>query len=367
MRILFVDANCPKPYDERTLAREGLGGTEATLVRVARELSTRHEVSVAQRGREGCYVSPDGVRYTDFDTKRPVRDEPQRVVLINSHKLLKRVRNHYPNAKRYLWMHCFPGNNKKHLSRWATRYGYTLLGVSKTHRDMLRTFLKSYQDNLQVETPPRLPPIGYVYNPIDEDIEHLRLNTYDRNTLVYFSSPHKGLEQILGHFKVLRERCPALELHIANPGYIRLNEKGLPAGVRVLGSMPQREVLRHVRGALCVFNPQSSFAETFGLVFAEANALGTPVLAHDIGAAREILGGSQQLVDASDSDAVAAKILSWRDGARPQVSANPKFKVSAVAKAWETVFAIPKAKRADVRQSLLRPTEQPSSSRPVAP
>lgn len=344
MRLLFVDANCPNPYDERTLAREGLGGTEATVVRLARELAKRHDVSVAQKGRAGCYASPDGVRYTDFDTERPVTGKPQHVVLLNSHKLLKRVRNHYPEAKRYLWMHCLPGNNKKHLARWAQRYGYTLLAVSKTHRDHIAGFLRSYQGNPQVETPPRLPELGYVYNPVAEDIDRLRLNAYDSNKLVYFSSPHKGLKQILGHFKKLRERCPQLELQLANPGYIALEDAGLPDGVLVLGSLPQREVLNHVRSALCVFNPQSSFSETFGLVFAEANALGTPVLAHDIGAAREILGGPEQLVDAQNSEAVINKVLSWRSGERPEVSINPEFRVSAVARAWEATFA-PASKR----------------------
>ena len=364
MRLLFIDANCPNPYDERTLTREGLGGTEATVVRVTRELAKRHEVSVAQKNREGCYVSPHGVRYTDFDTKRPVTSRPQHVILINSHKLLKRVYNQYPEAKRYLWMHCFPGNNKKHLARWAQRYGYTLVAVSKTHRNHIAEFLQNYQGNPQVETPPDLPKLGYVYNPVDEDIDTLRLNAYDNNKLVYFSSPHKGLKQILAHFEKLRERCPKLELHLANPGYIALEDACLPEGVRVLGSLPQREVLSHVRSALCVFNPQSSFSETFGLVFAEANALGTPVLTHDIGAAREVLGGPEQLVDAENSEAVVNKILGWRSGKRPEVSINPEFRVSAVARAWEATFA-PASKQKRPAHMVRQPLRASTTSSPT--
>ena len=347
MRILFIDAGCPAPYDERSLMAGALGGTEGTVVRVAEELAKRHQVTVAQTGRSGSYAAPSGVRYTDFSVDHPVSGKPQRVILLNSHKLLKRVARHHPEAKRYLWMHCYPGKNKKHLARWARRYSYTLLGVSKTHHDHLRGFLCDYQINAQVATPRSLPPLDYIYNPIAEHLGGTK-RPYDRNKLVYFSSPHKGLDQILEHFKVLHALEPKLELHLANPGYIALNDN-LPAGVRVLGALPQREVHRHVAGALCVFNPQSSFAETFGLVFAEANALGTPVLAHDIGAAEEILGGPEQLVDAEDSRAVAERILAWRTSARPLVSARPEFRASNVARAWERLLGADSRRRTPAR------------------
>ena len=32
---VFFDPSCPKPYDTRTLRNEAMGGSEATLVRIA--------------------------------------------------------------------------------------------------------------------------------------------------------------------------------------------------------------------------------------------------------------------------------------------------------------------------------------------
>ncbi len=51
MKLLFIDPKCPKPYDSEVLATRGLGGTEATVVRVARALSARHDVTVVQHNR----------------------------------------------------------------------------------------------------------------------------------------------------------------------------------------------------------------------------------------------------------------------------------------------------------------------------
>jgi glycosyltransferase involved in cell wall biosynthesis len=91
-----------------------------------------------------------------------------------------------------------------------------------------------------------------------------------------------------------------------------------------------------------VFYPQARFEETVGLVFAEANAVGTPVLAHPHAAAREGLGEApadgRQLVDARDPEAAARRLTAWwRDG-RPDVSGATRFQTSRVAADWERLL-----------------------------
>lgn len=64
-----------------------------------------------------------------------------------------------------------------------------------------------------------------------------------------------------------------------------------------------------MRSALCLFYPQTSFAESFGLVIAEANAVGTPALLHaGLGANEEFASSTEQCVDGSDPEAVAVLI-----------------------------------------------------------
>lgn len=131
---------------------------------------------------------------------------------------------------------------------------------------------------------------------------------------------------------------PNAHLYLANPGYIDLDEPLQSDQITVLGALPQAEALRHVEEAFCVFYPQSSFAETFGLVFAEANQVGTSVLTHDIGSAREVLGGDAQLVDANASENVVGKLMDWWENGRPQVYGRPEFSLPAVLTQWEQLL-----------------------------
>ena len=164
---------------------------------------------------------------------------------------------------------------------------------------------------------------------------------------------------MLRTFERVREDRPSLRLCIANPGYIALEPDLSMSGVEVLGPLPHHEVLAHVRTAFCVFYPQSGFKETFGLVFAEANALGTPVLAHAVGAASEVLGDARQLVNADDPEAVRARPARLvRRGSPPRWGVNPQFRLSRVAQRWEElargeVYVRRAAKRTGLRRGHL--------------
>jgi glycosyltransferase involved in cell wall biosynthesis len=108
-------------------------------------------------------------------------------------------------------------------------------------------------------------------------------------------------------------------------------------------------------------------AETFGLVFAESNAVGTPVLTHDCGAAREVISDSRQILPVSTSQQAyerAARMLplnwrrasarygmrlgifepyverirAWREGGRPKTGPDARFKFSTVIERWRTLL-----------------------------
>jgi glycosyltransferase involved in cell wall biosynthesis len=74
--------------------------------------------------------------------------------------------------------------------------------------------------------------------------------------------------------------------------------------VQPLGFVPDDELARLYRGALCV--AYLSAYEGFGLPLVEAMACGAPVVAANAGSAPEVTGGAAVLVDPSDPEAIAA-------------------------------------------------------------
>jgi hypothetical protein len=188
----------------------------------------------------------------------------------------------------------------------------------------------------------------------------------DPDTLVFFSSPNKGLRFALDAFRGMRARLPTLRLLVANPGYHAAGQIDIE-GVLNLGPQPRPRLHAQVRRALATFAPNWRIPETFGLVFAESLALGTPVLTHDCGAALEVIGDTRQVLPvplagrayelffgrfsprwrrlpaalAARSglfEAYLERIESWRRGERPRVRPDPRFQLSRVAQQWRALL-----------------------------
>jgi alpha-1,3-rhamnosyl/mannosyltransferase len=77
-------------------------------------------------------------------------------------------------------------------------------------------------------------------------------------------------------------------------------------GVRWLGEVPDGELARLYRGALCLAYP--SLYEGFGIPVLEAMACGTPVVTSAGGATEEVAGGAAVLVDPLDPGSIAGGI-----------------------------------------------------------
>jgi glycosyltransferase involved in cell wall biosynthesis len=361
MKILFIDPRTPGPYDNASLQRYALGGAQSTTIRIANALSRCHEVLVAQLGRHRETIETARLAYIGLDAAfANVYGKPDVIVILRAPSLVPKLRAAFPNSRLFLWLHNYNGRKLWFYRRSLQRACCEVITVSKTHRDAtlpwLTSGLRSRRGNCETNDPNEMS-VTYIHNPIDDT---LRPNgtPVDKNKLVFVSSPHKGLGQALTAFRQVRKRMPSLELYIANPGYYPLQLNGLMGamvaatggrwfptraqysqdGVRIIGTMPQQEALNHVRQACCVFYPQRSFPETFGLVYAEANAVGTPVLAHDFGSAREILSSSDQLVDARKAENVIRKLSEWHRGNRPRVAARNELRLSMVAQRWENLI-----------------------------
>lgn len=345
MRILFHDAATASAYDAEVMGRQGIGGTESTVVRVAEGLSSTHDVAVAQRARRERVSPHRGLRYLPLDDPDPFEGPPPDwVVIVRKHRVAPLLRTRFPSSAMLSWIHNWQRPESVLLRVGLARSNCAMLAVSNAHRDAT--------DRLINGTLARAIgalgggggriPVRRIYNPVDERLAPDD-TPVDTDKLVFLSN--KGIDQVLASFAAVREALPSLQLHVAghSPETMALrsryhSELLRQPGVHLLGRLPQHELFQHVRKALCVFYPQNVHAETFGLVFAESNALGTPVLAHDFGSAREVLSSSDQLVDARDAQAVVDKLREWREGRRPRVSLRPEFRASNVLEQWRRML-----------------------------
>jgi glycosyltransferase involved in cell wall biosynthesis len=348
---LFYDPLCVSPYSDATLHGQGLAGTEASTVRLAETLDAR----VAQHNRaraEGRYLPPSAAG--------DVRD----VIVLRDPRALERASQLFPRARMHLWVHdrIEPGSSR---SRWFAaaaphlrRLHPDVICVSEYQRALVAATLRGIDGCRQLE-------VRRIYNPVDDSLVPDG-SPFDPSKLVFFSSPNKGLSLTLDAFRALRRSIPELRLCVANPGYKQQASASI-AGVEWLGSLPHARVAAEARTALCTFSANFVIPETFGLVFAESRAVGTPVLTHDCGAAREVLGDPRQLLPVSLAqrayeaalhrlapgwraaparlaarlglfDGYLERIRDWRSGGRPSVGPDARFRLSTIAGEWRALL-----------------------------
>ncbi len=279
----------------------------------------------------------------------------------------RRVRELYPDAKTYLWVHdqLNPGSKRgRRLASTAQHLrerNVTIICVSDTQRRGVEATVRriGVADVVRAVT---------IYNPVSDDLVPDGSPVDDRK-LVFFSSPNKGL--------AFTPRCvPRLAPTDAGPAVTSRQSRLQDPQVvghrrrRVSGPAAAGTIHKEVRAALCTFFPNFVLPETFGLVFAESKAVGTPILTCDCGAAAEIVGDPQQVLPVTfgqrayeatfqnlspgwrsgparvaDSlglfDAYIERIRAWRAGGRPSAAPDPRFRLTAVADRWRAVLGIP--------------------------
>jgi glycosyltransferase involved in cell wall biosynthesis len=332
MRVVFLDVTAPKPYDHHTLATAPQGGTESTVTRIAEGLAARgHEVTIGQNVRRlFSRTLPVGCEYVPYDYALKAT-RPDVVVCLRTPSLIPIARRIFPDAKPFLWLHDFNQNQILDSYPQLEGSGTRIICVSQTHKTRVASELISRIGVVKGVT------VSYIYNPIADDLQP-DATQVDPHKLVFFSSPHKGLDHALSLFKRLREFDPGFTLHVANPGYFPSADlRGHGDGLIDVGTLQHSEVVGHVRSALCVFHPNWVFPETFGLVHAEALAVGTPVLTTGLGANREIIDNPEFTCMERDPKIWIDRILKWRDE-RPKTRVNEEFRLSNVLDKWEEMI-----------------------------
>lgn len=328
-----MDTVCPKAYNLTTLQTEALGGSEATLVRIAQALALKEDyaVMVVQHNRKEEALN-EGVMYKPFGSSKEFN--PTHIVVQRNVAALKQVREQYPHAKLYLWCHDVVGGDV-----W-TKFAQSLVNtqtlpifVSQWHQTQFYEFLRSIQFVGSV-------PSKVLYNPIDNDLKPNGTD-YDPNKYVFFSSPHKGLARVLEIFERFKD-FPELKdskLYIANPGYFPNDTTQAPWLIN-LGALPHSAVINHVRSAQAVLHLNNVFPETFGIVHAECNAVGTPFLNAAWAATPELADHPEELIDVSDNKKVIDRLIKWKTKGRPAVRGNPNFRMYKVIREWTDFLGV---------------------------
>lgn len=335
MNILWCDSSHPTAYNFNNLKEQAIGGTESSLLRLAGLFATKgHHVTVFQQARQQDqlqnqvnFIGPQHIeRLQQIDL----------IVVLRKDQQLKTWQQRFPKARIFLWLHT--------TKKWEFVFKRllkpiqqtTLIGNSITHANHLNQQLHQniFARLLTAVGIPNLQ-VEHGYNPVPKPELHTPV-IRKSNKLIFLSAPNKGLEEVLSHFQQVKAAMPDMQLYIANPGYRKAAEID-QAGVHILGALPQANLWQHVAESLCVFYPQTTFAETFGLIYAEANALGTPVLAHDIGAAKEILHPNNPLINCHNNELVIKTLQQWQEKL-PTVKYRDEFANQAIYQQWSQLL-----------------------------
>jgi len=181
--------------------------------------------------------------------------------------------------------------------------------------------------------------------------------------------PRKNLPMLLRAFDRLRQQTgtAAAELDLVAVGAKGWRDRELRAELalrlssgraHLLGYIPEEDLVALYGGAVMMAYP--SHFEGFGLPVVEAMACGTPVVATDVEALREVSGGAAILVPPGDDAALAEQISRLAEDAGARAVARERGLARAAAFSWEgtaeRLWALAHATRA----------RRPAARRPAA-
>lgn len=327
--VVIIDCGPNQAYDRKSLENRPLGGVESSVIRLAEGLGSMGlqvavvKASDPELGIEALPFEPIFGQYAFYlHEKELPRMDAKHAIFLRGPKYI----DHFPSASKYIWCHDLATPS---ISQWVPamkEHKATVVAVSRWHK-------KQIEDHLTYNR------ITYAYNPIAEDLYLDRTKTrgkINRDLMVWASSPHKGLDEALGVFKKIHDKLPNLKLIVYNPGYLK-GEIIINPGVLYYGPTPAKNVWHNLRNALCLFYP-SDFKETFGLVAAEANVLGTPVIGYKSGALNEVVQDDRQLLESGDEAGVIERVVQWYTDGPPLVHGRDEFRLTNVAMQWLRIF-----------------------------
>jgi glycosyltransferase involved in cell wall biosynthesis len=228
--------------------------------------------------------------------------------------------------------------------RAAARQARALVTVSEASRDALVSSLGITRDRIRVvrEAPDEtFRPVG----PAERDGVLARHGIAPADRVILYVggiSPHKNLTTLVRAFELLADGRDDARLvlvgDLSDDPFLsaadtirgRVDASPTRSRITLTGYVPDADLAALYSGAVATALP--SLGEGFGLTAAESAACGTPVVASDDPALRELLGDAGLYADPRDPGAFAARLTELLDD--PARRAEARAAVSRRAASW---------------------------------
>lgn len=257
--------------------REGIGGSETAVIRVAEELAKRGKRVTVYAECEGIW---GGVRYAYAQDFRPQPCE----MFVSWRTIGPSDAMRDLAAHRFVWCHDVHAGDitPEQLE------GVTLLALSQWHKDFLQS---------------RYPTANIIVsgNGIDPERFEQKIERIPHR-MIYAQSPDRGLDQVLQLFPMIKQRYPDATLEVfygfemarkRNPQFIAgIEQLAHQDGVTLHGRVNQDRLAEEYLKADVLLYPAvtpdgSNFMETYCISVVEALAAGCFPITADHGALRE--------------------------------------------------------------------------------
>lgn len=295
-------------YDPRTPLVQPLGGTEsavaylsAALVRAGARVTILNNCPVARQ--------VDGVEIAHTNPISASSLEDCDLFVVVSSAIGKDVRPFLsPKVPAVLWCHhdidqrgVFRLSEQEERDSWT---GYVMVSKWQAER-----FAKHY--SLPVND---MHVIRNAVSPafLEQAAGPAWFETGDDPSLVYSSTPFRGLDVLLQSFPTIREMFPRIRLKIHSSmniygmgperdayQYLYSLARSLP-GVDYLGPLPQQQLARSLQGMAAMAYP-STFRETSCIAVMEGLASGADIITTGLGALPETLRGFGHMLPVKDN------------------------------------------------------------------
>jgi glycosyltransferase involved in cell wall biosynthesis len=220
----------------------------------------------------------------------------------------------------------------------TTIHGFSSPGIMPVYQKYCDGYYVSISDS---DRAPGLNYLATVYNGIDLSLYPLRESGGDDLIFLGRIHPDKGV-----HLAIDVARLSGRRLIIAgivqDEAYYRERIEPLVDGqkVRYIGPVGVAEKNELFAGAYALLH-LNTIPERFGLVLAEANAAGVPVIAMDLGSCREVIedGRTGFLVNSVEEAVRALERIPEIDGSACRRRVTQRFSIETMVQAYERVYS----------------------------